>query len=154
MPTTLATPAMLLLSQDTGEIKPNPTRVNDQLILFSFFSQRLRISLWPVAICRELIQGFSDYHYNEAYREGGGYICPAQVSSSKSFNDEHKDGNISWWRFPKLAHFCQVAYGRVLRALSLSGAWKVVKMESDYTIKHVQWPLPTWPANIKIQIKI
>ena len=33
--------------------------------------------------------------------------------------------------FPNLPIFCQVAYGRVLRALSLSGAWKVVNMESD-----------------------
>ena len=29
------------------------------------------------------------------------------------------------WRFPKIASFSQVAYGRILRALSLSGAWKV-----------------------------
>ena len=28
-------------------------------------------------------------------------------------------------RFPKIASFSQVAYGRILRALSLSGAWKV-----------------------------
>ena len=32
------------------------------------------------------MNGFSDYHYNEAYRDGGGYICPAQVLSM-SFNE-------------------------------------------------------------------
>ena len=31
---------------------------------------------------RELMEGFSDYHYNEAYRDEGGYICPAQVPPS------------------------------------------------------------------------
>ena len=56
--------------------------------------------------------------------------------------------------FPNLPIFCQVAYGRVLRALSLSGAWKVVNMESDHTIKHFQCPFLTWPKNIKIQIEI
>ena len=28
------------------------------------------------------MKGFSDYHYNEAYRDEGGYICPAQVPPS------------------------------------------------------------------------
>ena len=52
--TTLATQAMQLLSRGTGGF----------------------------VICGELMKGFSDYHYNEAYRDEGGYICPAQVPPS------------------------------------------------------------------------
>ena len=37
---------------------------------------------WPAVVCGELMEGFSDYHYNEAYRDEGGYICPAQVPLS------------------------------------------------------------------------
>ena len=40
------------------------------------------LNLEPTLVCTQLTKGFSDYHYNEAYREGGGYICPAQVFKS------------------------------------------------------------------------
>ena len=36
-------------------------------------------------------------------------------------------------QFPKIASFFQVAYGRILRALSLSGAWKV-HVKLDYNL--------------------
>ena len=40
------------------------------------------LNLETTLVCTQLTKCFSDYHYNEAYREGGGYICPAQVFKS------------------------------------------------------------------------
>ena len=89
------------------------------------------LNLETPLVCTQLTKCFSDYHYNEAYREGGGYICPAQVFKSTYIANNLY--NIS--RFPKSY---QVAYGRVLRALSLSGAWKVVITKLQ---KNVEMPL-------------
>ena len=72
---TLATPNMLPLSQATGYIKRNCQKVVRKIKL-------AYLNLETTLVCTQLTKCFSDYHYNEAYREGGGYICPAQVFKS------------------------------------------------------------------------
>ena len=54
------------------------------------------------------------------------------------------------WRFPKIASFSQVAYGRILRALSLSGAWKV-HVKLYYRIKYFELPLFALPSSCEKQ---